>query len=426
MSERVLIITVGTGRNREDIARSLAENSIGYHNPDRILLFGSSKSNEETVPFLRKFAAERFAERFDPPYAFDDFNNVSRLFENYRQTVQEQVLDAGVHPEDVYVDFTSGTKPMSAALVLTASHLGLGRLLYVSGQQRDAGGRARPGTEMAVPSQMRSFRYQEALRQFRQLFNAHRYQAAREVIEQTQKANLDVGSPEETALFDRLAHFYAAWDGLDLDEALTAEDKLTTEDVPELKQKVSKAFGNAVYHHPNQIVGRILNEPYSALRMADLVENAERRFRQGSYADAMLRLYRGMEYLAQFQLYHQHNHIETGNVDLAKLPEDLRDAYAEKGPADDTISLSMLNAYRLLRDLEDPLGMQFMQAYDKKKSDLTRLLNKRNHSVLAHGFQPVRKRDYEDLRDTFVVPLAEDYIPDFAERRADVRFPTFG
>ena len=305
MSERVLILTIGTGRNREDIARSLAKHTIGYLNPDRILLFGSSKSIEETVPYLKEHAGARFAERFDPPHAFDDFNNISRLFEQYQETIQEQVLHKGVKPEDVYVDFTSGTKPMSAALVLTASQLGLGRLLYVSGQKRDEGGRARPGTEMVVPSQMRVIRFQQALQQYKQLFDSHRYQAARDVLRKMRREALDAQDPELLALFDRLAHFYASWDGLDLDEALNAEDKLTKGDAKELKQKVSKAFGNAVHPHTKGIVGCILNKPYRALRMADLVENAERRFRQGSYADAMLRLYRGMEYLAQFQLYHQ-------------------------------------------------------------------------------------------------------------------------
>lgn len=426
MSERVLILTVGTGRNREDIARSLAKHTIGYLNPDRILLFGSSKSIEETVPYLKEHAGARFAERFDPPNAFDDFNNISRLFAQYQETIQEQVLNKGVKPEDVYVDFTSGTKPMSAALVLTASQLGLGRLLYVSGQKRDEGGRARPGTEMVVPSQMRIIRFQQALQQYKQLFDSHRYQAARDVLRKMRGQALDAQDPALLALFERLAHFYASWDGLDLEEALTAEDKLTTDDVPELKQKVSEAFGDAVYDHPNQIVGRIWRQPYSALRMADLIENAERRYRQGSYADAMLRLYRSIEYLAQYQLYHEHDNIETSDVDLNKLPEDLRSTYAAKGPAEDTTSLSMLNSYRLLRELEDPLGVRFMGAYDERKSDLKRLLNKRNHSVLAHGFEPVKQEHYTNLRDLFVLPMAEDFIAELTSLREQVRFPTFG
>lgn len=425
MSERVLILTVGTGRNREDIARSLAEHSITHHNPDRILLFGSSKSNEETAPLLHKFAGEGFADRFDPPYTFDDFNNVSRLFEDYRQTVQEQVLDAGVRPEDVYVDFTSGTKPMSAALTLVASHLGLGRLLYVSGQQRDEGGRARPGTEMAVPSRMRAVRFQEALQQFQRLFDNHHYRAAGEVVAEVQAHNLAVRDPERVALFDRLARFYAAWDGFDLEQAVTAEDKLTTDDAQQLKEKVSPAFGDAVYPHTKQIVGRMRSESYSPLRMADLVENAERRLRQGAYADAMLRLYRGIEYLAQFQLHRQHK-LNTSDLDLSKLPDALRASYEERQrPGADTVTLSMLNAYRLLRDLDDPLGKEFMETYDQTRSDLKRLLNKRNQSILAHGFEPVQKEHYTDLRDGFVLPMAETFIPDFPDHRGQVRFPTF-
>jgi CRISPR-associated protein (TIGR02710 family) len=60
----------------------------------------------------------------------------------------------------------------------------------------------------------------------------------------------------------------------------------------------------------------------------DLVLNAERRAKMERYDDAVGRLYRALELLAQVHLWRRYE-IKTGEVDLSKLPDALRAQYAE-------------------------------------------------------------------------------------------------
>ncbi|NBB86620.1 MAG: TIGR02710 family CRISPR-associated protein [Bacteroidetes bacterium] len=422
MSERVLILTVGTGPG---IAKALAVHGIDRQNPDRVILLATSRSARENVPILREHVSPRFLERIDEPYVFDDFDNVERLFEQYLETIEKEVLDKGIPPKEVHVNFTSGTKAMSSALVAAATTLGLGQVHVIKGTRDSDTGRVIEGTEELQMLSPRSFQLRQGLDQFTSLFDQAYYPAASEVVQRLQERHLDAKNPEQIALFARVASFYAAWDRQDLDAALAEDTKLDDEQLEQAKDHLPTAFADAVYQHTKKVLGIMANADYHAYRLADLLENAERRYQQGAFADAMMRLYRATEYLAQHRLYHAHDKIETKDLDLSKLPDALQPTYADMGPATDTINLSMLNAYRLLHDLDDELGTAFMTAYNKKKSDLKRLLNKRNNSILAHGFQPVAEEDVALLRDQFVVPLAEEYIPKFAEFRSHVRFPTF-
>ena len=423
MSERVLILTVGTGPG---IAKALAIHGIDRQNPDRVLLLATSRSAEESVPILREHVSTRFLERIDAPYVFDDFDNVERLFEQYLKIIEDEVLNQGIPPKEVHVNFTSGTKAMSSALLAAATTLGLGQVHVIKGERSPDDGRVIEGTEVLQTLSPRSFQLRQGLDQFTSLFDQAYYPAAYEVVRRIQERHLDAKNPDQIALFAKVAAFYAAWDRQDLDAALADETKLNSEQLSHAEEHLPAAIADAVYQHTKKVLGIMANADYHAYRLADLIENAERRYQQGAFADAMMRLYRATEYLAQYRLYHAHDKIETKDLDVSKLPKALRPKYADLGAAEDIINLSMLNAYRLLRDLEDDLGAAFMAAYDEKKSDLKRLLNKRNNSILAHGFQPVAAADVALLRDQFVVPLAEQYVSSFDELRSHVRFPTFG
>ena len=50
----------------------------------------------------------------------------------------------------------------------------------------------------------------------------------------------------------------------------------------------------------------------------------------------------------------------------------------------------MKNSFELLKDLEDEIG----NVYD---NELKNLLKKRNISILAHGIEPVKREDAEEL-----------------------------
>ena len=126
--------------------------------------------------------------------------------------------------------------------------------------------------------------------------------------------------------------------------------------------------------------------------MLDLLCNARRRKAEGRYDDAVARLYRAVEALAQDQLRREHGIADTGKVPLDRVPLSLRARY----PADAAeLKLGLQEAYLLLSELGDPLGQRFagLGWHEPKHSPLTA----RNQSILAHGFAPVGATIFESL-----------------------------
>lgn len=413
---RALVMTLGLGGpNGEGLARALAENALQILNPDRVLIFTTERAAQQTLPHLKQHAPQ-VAGRMDEPYVFDFMDDVNRLFTAYRTTIQEEVLEQGFAPGDVVVDFTSGTKPMSSALALAALHLNIAQLNYVAGE-RGPDGRTQSGTERSIPLRPRPMHLQQSLVRFEALFDRHQYPAAQAIIASIRADQLDANDQERVDLYDALASFYAAWDRFDLDRAKQLKDGI---DMDAAKALLPKPFADRVYRQRDW-PGRMDAHDFAWTRFADLVENAERRAETGAYDDAMARLYRAFEFLAQARLHHAHD-LNTDDLRADSFPEDLRAKYAnEKGEVG---PLGMVRAYELLDDLDDALGQAFFERYED--GELKRLLNKRNLSILAHGFNPVEKGDYTALRDQFVPAFAEAAGFELEKHRSFVRFPTFG
>lgn len=129
-------------------------------------------------------------------------------------------------------------------------------------------------------------------------------------------------------------------------------------------------------------------------RVADLIANARRCRRRGRYDDAVARLYRAIEAVAQCRLAGEHQISDTGHVPLDRLPGELRQTWANRlnGGA---IFLGLQDDYELLASLGNPLGALFreLDLHDRKKSPLTA----RNQSILAHGFDAVSPKVFDQL-----------------------------
>jgi CRISPR-associated protein (TIGR02710 family) len=157
---------------------------------------------------------------------------------------------------------------------------------------------------------------------------------------------------------------------------------------------------------------------HSPDRLADLVNNAQRRLDEGRYDDALARLYRSAEMLAQWVLSRDFG-IDTAAVDLAKVPPSLRSALESARPASQNIQIGLDWDYRLLAALDHPAGHGFDQG---ELRGLGVLLKKRNVSLLAHGLEPIAKADVEAVMAK-VQRLVSLVVPDFDARRAALEFP---
>lgn len=113
---KAMIITVGTGRNRQDIAGALLF-SIREQQPDFVRFLVSEISQKETLPIITQSLEIEHDFQITPT-----INDVDILYENYLQQIKE-LQCRGFTARDIVADYTSGTKAMSAALLSAAKEL---------------------------------------------------------------------------------------------------------------------------------------------------------------------------------------------------------------------------------------------------------------------------------------------------------------
>src|SRR5262249_3704336 len=128
-----------------------------------------------------------------------------------------------------------------------------------------------------------------------------------------------------------------------------------------------------------EYLARLLAETEASReRVLDLLANARRRRDERRYDDAVARLYRGLEALAQAHLRQDHGIADTGAVPLSAVPESLRSALSAKPDQAGILKLGLRDDYCLLQGLGNPLGRRFFELeLQTKKSPL----NARNRSI---------------------------------------------
>ncbi len=297
----------------------------------------------------------------------------------------------------VVVDFTGGTKCMTAALALVARRWRC-TFSYVGGTERtkDGLGVVVAGKESVL------HRYNpwdslglQALEDFVPLFDRYAFAAAAELADRTKRY---VDAPRITAQFaalEMLAKGYDAWDRFDHKAAMENLCK----DLPRRENDLRAVFPGEpgdrlvqTLHKHGQYLQRLVEEQApSKGRVIDLLANGLRRKAEGRFDDAVARLYRAIEALAQVALHKDHQ-IDTKSVPVESIPEPLRAKF--HAAADGTVSLGLRHAYDLLDALGHPVGRRFKElGLDTEKSPLV----SRNQSILAHGWDRVSDKAFDQL-----------------------------
>lgn len=151
--------------------------------------------------------------------------------------------------------------------------------------------------------------------------------------------------------------------------------------------------------------------------VSDLLNNAERRASQERFDDAVARLYRATEMVAQIRLFREHG-LDSNKLTLNDLPENLRSEYEPFVRDNAKVLLGLRDSFGLLNRLDDPVGRLFFDTGNTVIAALTI----RNNSILAHGTEPVGREGYENVWETLHGFITE--AVDLAEGRLDVpQFP---
>ncbi|MGI5992795.1 MAG: TIGR02710 family CRISPR-associated CARF protein [Methanosarcina sp.] len=324
--------------------------------------------------------------------------------------ILNEILRDNINAE-IIVDYTGGTKSMSGGLAV-ASHDFCGiKLCVVTGERNDLI-KVQDGTQRIKLTQTNFAFLNRQFEQAKKLMDRYDYEGALTIFDEVIKV------PDIPENFDKkiqrlflFSRAYLAWDHFDHVKAwelLYQNRGVTPENVMFLEAVVSSRIRFDKGLNNSKIEGISLSPKGCGYELVeDLVLNAERRASQGRYDDAVGRLYRAMEMLVQIHLCKNHS-IDTGNIDLERLPETLKAEYKARKGANGKVEMGLQNSYELLNKLnsEDELGKLYVRSQKK----LNNSLSIRNKSLFAHGMTPISNEQYEIFYEAFVKEVLDPFL----------------
>lgn len=334
---------------------------------------------------------------------------------NQLSSIVDQWLIRG-EQHQVIVDFTGGTKCMSAALALQARRWQC-IFSYVGGTERtkDGVGIVVSGKEQVLhvqnPWDALGF---QTIEEYMVLFDQQAYSVAAQLAERAQKNVSDPFRKREFNALKLLAEAYAAWDRFDHNKAfntLNDLDKYQNDLKVVLGDEQAEQLQRCIETHRTHLQLLKSNLP-NRNQIQDLLANAQRRRKEGRYDDAVARIYRVIEAWVQLVLHEKYQISSTKKMPYEKLPPRLREEW-ECRVDDGFVRLGLQDAYELLAEYRDENAQRFQELnlHDREKSPLVA----RNQSILAHGYEPVSEKVFKDLWKAAIqlTQIKENDLPTF-------------
>lgn len=248
------------------------------------------------------------------------------------------------------------------------------------------------------------------------LFNKARYSSASDMLGNC----IEKVSQEQKPYFKALQKMVKGYDSWDRFQHREAKEKLyKSRDILQTfsyatSKKKDRSLAAKVQTNIQFLEDVISGKKPSILYFYDLLANAKRRADlEKKFDDAVARLYRAIETLAQAELKDRHG-IETSDVKEKDIPGSIRQEYVTKyrDAKDFKIRIPLLASFRLLREYGDELANNFFRLYDK---EIKYLLETRNKSILAHGFNPVNEETFKRLSESILEfsKAKEEDLPEF-------------
>ena len=427
---RTLIMTVGTGDidQLEDTLLTPLRKSIATDAWNAVVLLPSTM----TASYARRLQEELDGVEIEIhplPRGYED--DPDQAYAHFDRVLAAVLRKAA--PEQIEIDFTRGTKAMSAALVLAATRRAIPSLRYLVGP-RDHRGTVKAGSERVRRIRTTTVDGHRRLDLARSLLQRGNFAAVADVLPDAD-GPLAAWYPGPLLVATRAvraaARFYAAWDRLGYASAAGVEvgDPPSSDWCRLWPSHAMRAWVRDLEREPHHS-----EHPAMAARLrrllVDLLANGERRIRSGQYEDALVRAYRVLELIGQARLF---DHgldsaaLDPDNDAVKELQQRLAkkkgDTPLTSGPGG-KLQAGRLHVARILKRCNDPLAPRLLE-FDEA-SPLKPTL--RNTSVLVHGFIARAPGAPEPLRALFSALEAlvrEDGGAAVAERLRIARSPAF-
>ncbi|MEE0934869.1 MAG: TIGR02710 family CRISPR-associated CARF protein [Methanobrevibacter sp.] len=415
--EVVLFMIVGTGINcsDEDGARLVAQklySTITKMYPSKVVFFASEQS-KNTIPYIEElFAQDNDEFILDDDYqivlieSIDNFNACFEVFESKIWEFDEDIMN----DYQIIMDYTSGTKTMSAAMACCGMFYRKD-LISVGGDRSH--GEVSSGTEIINYQNLYQIYDRISIARARRYFNSNRFMQCIDILERI----VDVRFDKESSI--NICKSYYSWDIMDFENAYEYLKKvdLSNFDLIEIMEKLKKNL---------KALGMMVNSKSPNLKncyiLASLINNSIRKAEEYKYDDAIARLYRSFELIAQIQL--SKYNIKSSDVDISVLMEKNVSEefieYLKKTEEDGKIRIGLVADFLLLNELGDKLGKYFVQNESKIKN----LTQKRNNSILAHGLESQTEEDFNQFLEV-VSELAHKLDKDMSRFLNETTFAKF-
>jgi CRISPR-associated protein (TIGR02710 family) len=402
MNRKALLISVGGTPN--PIAYS-----INHYQPAKVIFFASPDSRKQVEQQIRPLVAQLWedAEIITTP----DPQDLTVCLRVLAEELPKKLDVLQLAFDEVLVDYTGGTKTMSAAVVLATIDKPV-VYNYVGGQVRnkDGLGTVLDGSEavLITPNPWDVLATELKRRMARQ-FNQARFAEAMLTAELAASKVTPTLKPLFTA-FQDLFEGYFRWSLFDYNRAVGCLRKGHShlkEMIPLLGDAALLRFNAEVAadaqrldqiktaFQPLQQNQRVAPEAARAL-VQDLIVNAVRAVRLGSRADdGVARLYSAVEKLAKLALLERG--INNSAAQAQQIPESLRAVYVARYQDEEggLLRFGLDASYRLLDALGDPLGRHYLA----REKELSGVLDVRNNSLMVHGWAPVQEVTFNKMLD---------------------------
>ncbi|KAF5434831.1 CRISPR-associated protein [Candidatus Methanophagaceae archaeon] len=297
------------------------------------------------------------------------------------------------------IDITGGTKVMVSGVAVAGAFLKNVDLLYVDSKFGWILKKSYPGSERIVRlgnpfDVFGDLEEKEGI----ELFKGYNYTACERVFGKLSGLSRD---PRQFKYELVLSQGYGAWDLFDFSKAYSKiNEAIKTAKRYGIRYGVKLAEQLEILKILKKSPGTdffslIKDNNFANHLVVDIFCNAERRFEQGRYDDAIIRLYRILELLAQHRLACRG--IDTGNVSIKepKVKADFEDVTEKIHGAKRGISekIGLLDAYILLFILKDEL-------IDKAAvEELKKRISVRNVLLIEHRDKLGTEKNYTKFRD---------------------------
>lgn len=410
--------------------------------PERILFLYTKKTEyvlNKIVNYCELDAMRYFKREVNETDPLDIYREIKEAFLKWDR------------PTKLYIDFTGGTKSMSAAAAMAGAVINV-QLIYVGTTQYLADFRKpEPGTETLfyISNPVEVFGDLEIEKAFA-LFDRYNYAGARKKLEDLKESVPTPDIRQQLSFVYKLALAYEHWDALEFPEAYRAMNSLTKE--LERDFRLNKDFlmmdflvtlkkQENVLKQLDELTGmlkekknmEILKEKeYIVPLMFTLYENAKIRSKQEKYDMATLLLYRLLEMIEQrrlalYNLYVSQMNYSEISYNLERQPEliDLENderlrilketvqgikKELFKKNVNDYLpdQISLLEGFILLLALNDKISETKSGRPVDKLKRIRSMVYLRNNSIFAHGLGPVSKNDFMKFRN-FVIEMFKEF-----------------